>query len=280
METKITDAITTAIKTGIKISANYDHIELTEEETNAAIYAAKKFKDAKIREAEYRKKIFEKPVYQKWGFEELDRNVRIKHNVCDIENSELIEKLKSQKIEPYILDDHNRDEYTALCQYFSGDESFESEGMSLKKGLLLFGPVGCGKTSLMRMFSINSFRPYSVIACKRIANEYQENGANSVYTYSQMAPIAPHMNFGHTQEGKCFDDLGTEAIKKNFGNEMNVMQDIISDIYDNGLLGLFHLTTNLSSAELDERYGYRVRSRLREMFNIVNFGKNAPDRRK
>lgn len=221
---------------------------------------------------------------------ELDFFVREKYNVCDINDADRLAKFFDEGIEPYILDDDNRDEFNMLCAYFSGHDSFEfvpdekgnmkPTGMSLKKGLLLFGPVGCGKTSLMRMFSINSFRPYSVIACKRIANEYQENGANSVYTYSQMAPIAPHMNFGHTQEGKCFDDLGTEAIKKNFGNEMNVMQDIISDIYDNGLLGFFHLTTNLSSAELDERYGYRVRSRLREMFNIVNFGKNAPDRRK
>lgn len=225
------------------------------------------------------------------NFTELDFFVREKYNVCDINDADRLAKFLDAGIEPYIIDDFNRDEYNLLCAYFSGDSRFEfvpdedgenmrPTSMSFKKGLLLFGNIGCGKTSLMRMFSINSFRPYSVIACKRIANEYQENGANSIYLYSRLAPIAPHTNFGHTEEGKCFDDLGTEAIKKNYGNEMNVMQDIISDIYDNNLKGQFHMTTNLTSDELDERYGYRVRSRLREMFNIIDFGKNAPDRRK
>jgi DNA replication protein DnaC len=33
-----------------------------------------------------------------------------------------------------------------------------------------------------------------------------------------------------------------------------------------------HLTTNLSASELESYYGNRVRSRLREMFNLISFG--------
>jgi hypothetical protein len=40
-----------------------------------------------------------------------------------------------------------------------------------------------------------------------------------------------------------------------------------------------HLTTNLNTLELENKYGNRVRSRLREMFNFISFNKNAKDKR-
>jgi hypothetical protein len=41
-----------------------------------------------------------------------------------------------------------------------------------------------------------------------------------------------------------------------------------------------HATTNLNAEELEERYGNRVRSRMRELFNLVAFDQNARDKRK
>jgi DNA replication protein DnaC len=40
-----------------------------------------------------------------------------------------------------------------------------------------------------------------------------------------------------------------------------------------------HVTTNLSASELEEKYGNRLRSRMREMFNLVAFDKNSKDKR-
>jgi DNA replication protein DnaC len=40
-----------------------------------------------------------------------------------------------------------------------------------------------------------------------------------------------------------------------------------------------HVTTNLSASELEEKYGNRIRSRMREMFNLVAFDKNSKDKR-
>ena len=40
-----------------------------------------------------------------------------------------------------------------------------------------------------------------------------------------------------------------------------------------------YLTTNLTGSELEQCYGNRVRSRLREMFNMVAFDKNSKDKR-
>lgn len=40
-----------------------------------------------------------------------------------------------------------------------------------------------------------------------------------------------------------------------------------------------HITTNLSASEIEKAYGNRVRSRLRQMFNLVAFDKGAQDKR-
>ncbi len=40
-----------------------------------------------------------------------------------------------------------------------------------------------------------------------------------------------------------------------------------------------HATTNLSASELEEYYGNRVRSRMREMFNLISFESSAKDKR-
>ena len=40
-----------------------------------------------------------------------------------------------------------------------------------------------------------------------------------------------------------------------------------------------HLTTNLNSTEIEKIYGKRVRSRLREQFNLIAFDTNSKDKR-
>jgi hypothetical protein len=40
-----------------------------------------------------------------------------------------------------------------------------------------------------------------------------------------------------------------------------------------------HITTNLSASEIETAYGNRVRSRLRNMINLIAFDKNTKDKR-
>jgi hypothetical protein len=40
-----------------------------------------------------------------------------------------------------------------------------------------------------------------------------------------------------------------------------------------------HISTNLSATEIEKQYGNRVRSRLRQMVNLIAFDKSAPDKR-
>jgi len=40
-----------------------------------------------------------------------------------------------------------------------------------------------------------------------------------------------------------------------------------------------HVTTNLNAQELEDRYGNRVRSRMREMMNLIAFNSSSIDKR-
>jgi len=79
----------------------------------------------------------------------------------------------------------------------------------------------------------------------------------------------------------CFDDLGTESNLKYFGNECNVMAEILLSRYDLFISHslLTHLTTNLSATEIEKMYGNRLRSRLRAMFNLLAFQSDSIDKR-
>lgn len=188
-----------------------------------------------------------------------------------------------QMNESFEISDYNKSIIYLLCQYFSQDPKFEESGFSLKKGIMLVGPVGCGKTTIMKAFGRNSTNGYAIVACRKVSTDYtdkNEGGHLALNKYSSLLPTYADRNFGQKELGFCFDDLGTEGTKKHFGNEMDVMAEIIYNRYDAGLLSKTHFTANLTSDDIDETYGQRVRSRLREMCNFISFDPKAPDYRK
>jgi len=169
-----------------------------------------------------------------------------------------------------------------LLVYAIGDEkSCRQNNIWLQKGILLTGPIGCGKTSLMMLtnYFFPTLKQYSIKSSREISFEFEREGYRVIHRYGN--------GFVHSMGGRlrsgilCFDDLGVEQSQKYYGNECNVMAEILLTRYD-----LFvqrkiftHATTNLSASELESLYGNRVRSRLREMFNLIAFTKNARDKR-
>jgi len=169
-----------------------------------------------------------------------------------------------------------------LLVYAIGDfENSARHNLSLKKGILMNGPVGCGKTSLMTL--IRAFIPqekqYALKSVREITFEFEKEGFKVISRYSNQA-FCNHP-FSHAYRAFCFDDLGIEQPIKYFGNECNVMAEILLSRYDlfiqKGVLT--HITTNLSASELESMYGSRVRSRMREMFNLVAFERSTKDKR-
>ncbi len=158
-----------------------------------------------------------------------------------------------------------------LCNYIIRDkENCEKLGIDINKGILLTGPVGCGKTSLMKILRhlTPHIRPYQVIPTRNIIFGFNHIGYKTIQDYGN-------------EKYFCFDDLGVEPIGRHYGKNCNVMGEVLLSRYE-----LFinhkiktHCTTNLNAQELENRYGNRVRSRMRELFNLIAFDKGSKDKR-
>ncbi|WP_366837314.1 hypothetical protein [Lutibacter sp.] len=148
-------------------------------------------------------------------------------------------------------------------------------GIDTNKGILLSGPVGCGKTSLMKL--LPHLAPhktnYEMVPTRNIVFNFNAIGFEVIEKYSET-------------KNYCFDDVGIEPIGKHFGADCNVMGEILLSRYDifchpeRSRRIITHITTNLNAQELEERYGNRVRSRMRQLFNLVAFESNSKDKRK
>lgn len=243
----------------------YADVELSESELQVLVDAAKQKKFHELERLEYIRKQ-----------EEFIENLKQPFTPKELQTF-VLEKLRTEIVtdRPPFFNEETKIVFKALCYYFTGDAEFETmgENWKLNKGLCLMGNVGTGKTTLMRMFSRNKRQSYQVLSCRKIAGEYAENGHEILHKYSSVVTnyINDYKYFLQKNLGFCFDDLGTESNKKNYGNTVNVMEEILLNRYDNRQFGwnFTHITTNLTADQIEETYGSRVRSRMREMFNII-----------
>ncbi len=158
-----------------------------------------------------------------------------------------------------------------LTSYFIQDHEYCLKlGIDTNKGLLLSGPVGCGKTTMMRLLPhlVPHKRKFHIVPARNIVFGFNAIGYKMIEDYCD-------------NKDYCFDDLGVEHTGTHYGKDCNVLGEILISRYD-----LFkekgiktHCTTNLNAEEIQERYGERVRSRMRELFNLVGFEASSVDKR-
>ncbi len=165
-----------------------------------------------------------------------------------------------------------------LIAYFTKDQTTCSHyNINLQKGILLNGPIGCGKTSIMNLMKhiAPTEHKYFVKPTRDISFEFIQDGYEVIHRYSK------GKLYQSDSKTICFDDLGIENNLKYYGNECNVMAEILLSRYD-----LFisknlqtHITTNLSATEIEKQYRDLVRSRIREMCNLISYDQNTKDKR-
>ncbi len=159
-----------------------------------------------------------------------------------------------------------------LCLYFIQDrEACSQLGIDVDKGILLTGRVGCGKTTLMKLLRhlVPHRKPYDMIPTRNIVFSFNNIGYSTI------------QQFGNSRFF-CFDDLGVEPMGRHFGKDCNVMGEILLSRHELWMEEKIktHATSNLNAQEFEERYGKRVRSRMRELFNLIAFENETKDKRK
>ena len=197
--------------------------------------------------------------------------------------TEVINWLEAKGVELYgkkfkILETDHEIIYKLIAYFLKDEQACYQFNIDLEKGILLTGPIGCGKTSLMNLmkYLTATEHKFFIKPCRDISFEFIQDGYQIIHKYSN------GKLYQSEPRTYCFDDLGTENNLKYFGNECNVMAEILLSRYDLFISKKLqtHITTNLSATEIEKQYGNRVRSRLRELCNLIAFENVAKDKRK
>ncbi|MBW8334809.1 MAG: hypothetical protein K0M40_22520 [Prolixibacteraceae bacterium] len=166
-----------------------------------------------------------------------------------------------------------------ICRIATNDEKFMAENnFSIKKGILLMGKVGSGKTlmfrglvNLLRLFPI--YKP-EFLPAYAITENFCKSGFD-IFT-NGIPKNSGSLMYWLLCDKLFIDDLGTENIVSNFGNTTNVIGELILRRYDRNVKTFG--TTNLDLEHLKTFYGDRVYSRITEMMNFCVM--EGDDRRK
>lgn len=145
-----------------------------------------------------------------------------------------------------------------LCYFLSEDERFETElGYSLGKGIMFRGISGLGKTYIVQCAESNGRQPISIVSMLEIASEVRQEGEYN-----------PPLGLSKLY----LDDVGSEEhIQNHYGTKINWFKDFMETFYlRNKQYNKLIISSNISFKEIEEKYGFRVRSRFKDMFNVID----------
>jgi len=127
-----------------------------------------------------------------------------------------------------------------------------------RRGLMLIGDPGCGKTVAMQFMA--SITGAYLVTAAAILESFLVGGDVSFYSRSLELAVEPIV----------IDDLGAEREAAHFGNASPI-SEWLQRRYAHWQTGgpEMHIVTNLTPAEISRRYGERVLDRLHECCVIV-----------
>lgn len=148
---------------------------------------------------------------------------------------------------------------SVVCLFLSEDKRFETDyGYSLKKGLLIRGISGLGKTYTVQCVADNELNPVHIISVLEIQEVIKSTGEYKIDMQGRKVLY--------------LDDIGTEEpVITHFGTKIPWVKNFLELYYMkykkyNRLI----VSTNNSFQEIEDKYGFRVRSRAKDMFNIID----------
>lgn len=135
-------------------------------------------------------------------------------------------------------------EYDKIAEWLSNNH---------KKGLLLIGPPGVGKT----VITMKVIPMILHIYYKRILSCFQSTELVNRKAYEEV------MHYRNI----VIDDVGIEGVYNDFGNPHVVFSEVVDNIEKRGVLLV--ATSNLTIEEIKSKYGLRTYDRLRAHMALV-----------
>jgi hypothetical protein len=160
---------------------------------------------------------------------------------------------------PLIEDEHTLPLIKAICFFLSEDERFETElGYSLQKGLWIRGVAGLGKTHIVRCAANNERNPIDIFSMLEITQDVKESG-------EYMLPAKPGNKI-------YIDDVGSEeSVVNHYGTKIYWFKDFLERFYlRSDKYNKIIISTNYNFDTTEQKYGFRVRSRIKDMFNVID----------
>lgn len=143
------------------------------------------------------------------------------------------------------------------------------------KGICIIGEIGAGKTAMMKVYQrLLKDTPMRF----KLVNGYDLRDLSELYTTEQIKD-----SYGGGYFGDLYiDDIGFASGVKRYGNDVNLIRDILIERYDLFISSGFrtHVSSNLVVAlkndikevpTLQKLYGERVIDRLKEMCELITF---------
>jgi hypothetical protein len=188
----------------------------------------------------------------------------------------------------FTVDEHNEHILHLLCLYFTNDPAFEEEDFkgipySLKKGIWIQSSGrGTGKSLFLRLFENNKRSCYWYQHVEQLRVLFMKAGITEIERRTQTIECgAGPSNFYQKEKGFMYDEIFAEDRVMYMGSPVNMSALIINSLYDfkkgQDWFWKFHVTSNFSGEEIEEKCGKTVRSRMAEMFNLIKL--EGPDRR-
>jgi len=171
----------------------------------------------------------------------------------------------------FIIEPEKRDLINSIFAWVWKYDAWNKIGLDYNKGLFLYGPIGTGKSTVLRGLQcyMNSIkrRYYSKDyrigffwkSASELANSYAGHGQEKLLQWCDECNL-------------LIDELGREPLPaKHYGTELNVIQFLLQLRYDRRKENITHITSNLMLSDITPMYGDYISDRFIEMFNIIEW---------
>lgn len=172
----------------------------------------------------------------------------------------------------FTIDPKNRATVNSVFAWVWKYDAWNQCGYDYKKGLFVYGPIGTGKSTLLK-------------GLQKYMNTVKDRYGNKDYRIGFFWKSASELANSYAGDGQekllqwcdecnlLIDELGREPRPaKHYGTELNVIQFLLQMRYDRRKYNITHLTSNIDPEDVLPLYGDYISDRFKEMFNIIPYG--------